>query len=96
METCTDCGKPIETGQGSYSRLDPAGVIGKMFHSTCGDPFGIKAKDAEIARLKLEIDTLEDVIKNLGDERDIYKARWEAAAGAATRRQAFIDQLPSR
>lgn len=33
-------------------------------------------------------------IDRLRRERDQYKASWEAAAGAATRRQAFIDQLP--
>lgn len=51
METCADCGKPIKMGEPSYYRKDPAGDIGKAFHSTCGDPFGLKAKDAKIARL---------------------------------------------
>jgi hypothetical protein len=49
METCADCGKPIEMNQASYYRRDPATDIGKTYHSTCGDPFGIKA---ELARLR--------------------------------------------
>jgi hypothetical protein len=50
-ETCADCGKPIAMHEGSYYRKDPADDIGRTFHSTCGDPLGIKAKDAEIDRL---------------------------------------------
>lgn len=49
METCADCGKPIVMNAPSYYRADPAGGMGKSYHSTCGDPLGIKAKDAEIA-----------------------------------------------
>lgn len=52
MEICADCGKPIQMGEGSYYRRDPASDIGQTFHSTCGDPLGIKAKDAEIERLR--------------------------------------------
>jgi len=52
METCADCGKPIEAGQASYYRKDYICDIGVTFHSECGDPFGTKAKNAEIVRLK--------------------------------------------
>jgi hypothetical protein len=51
METCAECGKPIQMGEPSYYRKDPSDDIGKAFHSACGDPLGIKAKDAEIERL---------------------------------------------
>ena len=54
MENCADCGKPIDMHEASYYRKDPLLDIGQSFHSRCGDPFGIKAKDAEIARLTLE------------------------------------------
>ena len=51
-ETCADCGKPISMHEASYYRKDPSGEIGQSFHSYCGDPFGTKAKDAEIERLQ--------------------------------------------
>jgi hypothetical protein len=51
-ETCADCGKPIAMHEESYYLKDPADDIGRTFHSTCGDPHGIKAKDAEIERLR--------------------------------------------
>lgn len=44
METCAECGKPIEMGQGSFYIPAPAGAdFGKTYHSGCGDPLGIKA-----------------------------------------------------
>jgi hypothetical protein len=53
METCADCGKPILMNEGSYYRKRGDNTdIGQTFHSTCGDPFGLKAKDAEISRLR--------------------------------------------
>lgn len=52
-ELCAECGQPILTGQGSYYARDPAGGdFGRSFHSERGDPLGIKAKDAEIERLR--------------------------------------------
>ena len=51
MELCIDCGKPINPGEPSYYRKNPADDIGETFHSTCG-PEGAKAKDAEIERLR--------------------------------------------
>lgn len=60
-ETCADCGKPINYGEPSYYSKDPAGGdFGKTYHSHCGDPFGIKAKDAEIARLRVALKGLVD------------------------------------
>lgn len=56
METCADCGKPIDMHEASYYRKDPTTDIGKSYHSMCGDPFGTKAKDAEIERLTKERD----------------------------------------
>jgi hypothetical protein len=51
-EACADCGKPIQMNEGSYYRKGPADDIGKTYHTACGDPLGIKAKDAEIERLR--------------------------------------------
>jgi hypothetical protein len=57
METCAECGKPIEIGQGSYYRKNPTDDLGQTFHSTCGDPLGIdravakeRKRCADIAR----------------------------------------------
>lgn len=50
-EICAECGKPITMGQPSYYRKRMSDDIGQSVHSECGDPFGAKAKDAEIARL---------------------------------------------
>lgn len=52
MDNCADCGKPIDMHEPSYYRKDPTEDIGKSYHSHCGDPFGIKAKDAKIERLQ--------------------------------------------
>jgi hypothetical protein len=50
MEICADCGDLITPSTGSYYRKDPASDIGKTYHSTCGDPFGVHAAvDAAIA-----------------------------------------------
>lgn len=35
--------------------LEPPGSHGEREHSACGDPFGIKAKDTEIGRLRTAI-----------------------------------------
>lgn len=51
-ENCADCGKPIFGNQGSYYRKEPHEDIGQAFHSGCGDPFGLKAKDAKIDVLR--------------------------------------------
>lgn len=53
MDTCADCGKPIFDGEAGWARSDP---YGKRYHAACGDPFGLKAKDAEIERLKHDIE----------------------------------------
>lgn len=42
MESCHDCGKPIEPGQTSYVANPGPGAI-HHYHSKCGDPLGIKA-----------------------------------------------------
>jgi len=56
-ETCAECGKPVTIGQGSYYDRAPHEDIGRVYHSGCGDPFGIKAKDAEITKLREELKT---------------------------------------
>jgi hypothetical protein len=48
METCAECGKPIEMGQPSYYRKRPGDDIGQSFHSHCGDPMGLKASERRI------------------------------------------------
>jgi hypothetical protein len=48
METCAECGKPIQMNEPSYYKRDPAGGdFGKTYHSNCGDPFGHKAAVAK-------------------------------------------------
>lgn len=53
MTICADCNKPIQNGEPTYFRSGGgSGLADKFFHSQCGDPFGIKAKDAEIEMLR--------------------------------------------
>lgn len=61
-ETCADCGKEIGMLDASYYRKEPGDEIGKSYHSRCGDLFGIKAKDAEIAHLQAEVERLEQAL----------------------------------
>jgi len=51
-EVCADCGKPITMGQGSYYQKNLADDLGHSYHAECGDRFSVKAKDAEITRLR--------------------------------------------
>ena len=69
-EICADCGKPIFGNQGSYYSKNPDEDIGRAYHSQCGDPFGVRARDAEIARLKSAIREAIDTIR-----RDYTSAR---------------------
>jgi hypothetical protein len=66
METCADCGEPIEMGQPSYYRKRPEDDIGQSFHSTCGDPLGIKLierrADATAAVLQVDNERLRDAL----------------------------------
>lgn len=57
-EICADCGKPIFGGQGSYYSKHPHEDIGRAYHSQCGDPFGLRARDTKIAQLKARIERL--------------------------------------
>lgn len=51
-DICADCGKPIGMDEGSYYRKVHGLDIGESFHSTCGDPLGLKARDAAIDQLR--------------------------------------------
>lgn len=55
-ENCADCGKPIYGDQGSYYRKEPHEDIGRAYHAQCGDPFGVRSRDAEIKRLQSIVD----------------------------------------
>lgn len=51
---CAGCGKPIGQYEPRY-QSNPMGLgIGqdKFYHSQCGDPFGLKARDATIEQLR--------------------------------------------
>ena len=62
MEICADCGKPIGVNEGSYYRkLGDNSDIGQTFHAMCGDPFGLKTKDAEIAQLRTALQGILDL-----------------------------------
>jgi hypothetical protein len=65
MERCADCGEPIRMDQGSYYHQGPADDIGRSYHSQCGDPLGLKAKDAELPRLRGDNERLRAVLKLL-------------------------------
>lgn len=58
MEKCAACGLTIEMGQPSYYRRSPNDDIGQTYHTKCGDPFGLAAKDAEIEKLQREVHEL--------------------------------------
>lgn len=63
MEICAECKLPITDNEPSYYERDPfGGDFGKTYHSHCGDPFGVKAKDAEIERLRSELRTARQTI----------------------------------
>lgn len=51
---CVDCGKQILPNEGAYTTYAFGGA-GLVHHSSCGDPFGLKAKDAEITSLRAEL-----------------------------------------
>jgi len=57
MEICADCGKKIGMLEPSYYRKGDDD-IGRAYHAACGDPYGLKAKDAEIELLRAEIEQL--------------------------------------
>lgn len=74
MEICADCGKPIGMSEGSYyKKAGDNSDIGQTFHSLCGDPFGLKSKDAEIAQLK---QTLCEIANRAGNFMDDDAADW--------------------
>lgn len=72
MEICAECGEPIGFGQGSYyKKAGDNSDIGQTFHSTCGDPLGIKASvvaERERCATKLEI-AADAWIKEGADEK---------------------------
>ena len=72
---CAACGKPIGFGQPCYFRIGASAEDKNFFHSGCGDPFFIKAKDIEIKRyrdgVKRALDYL--VAKRLGPAEIILR-----------------------
>jgi hypothetical protein len=86
METCADCGKPINMNDPSYYRRDPSGDIGKSFHSYCGDPFGTKAKDARIAQLEK---ALQEIADNAFDVESAAFARDALRISSGLKRRAI-------
>lgn len=72
METCAECGKPIFMHEPSFYKKDPSGDIGKTYHSTCGDPLGIKAAVAAERRRCADIALAID--SGRGNEKEIAKA----------------------
>lgn len=87
METCAECGKPINPGEPAYAVSDPWGKtqLQKVYHSKCGDPLGIKAKDAEIERLRAENDMMRSLIIDAPtkEERDaIFDRRFASVKNA--------------
>lgn len=51
-DICAGCGKEIDIYAPRYWRTEPR----RVYHSNCGDPFGIQAKDAEIRRLRAALE----------------------------------------
>lgn len=74
MEKCADCGKPISMGEPSYYRPALHGDFGQSFHSHCGDPLGMKAKDARLADLDAEVQRLRRVVVQYGDRARMSNA----------------------
>jgi hypothetical protein len=72
MPVCHDCQKPILPNETAYT--GPEG----FFHSDCGDPFGIKARDAEIARLQLSCAALKEECRGRADREDRLRAAAQA------------------
>lgn len=94
METCADCGKPIDMHEASYYRRDPTTDIGKTYHSMCGDPFGTKAKDAKI-------NVLVDLVSELREALRQIRARANSLQNADShaeclRQLACIDQIVAK
>lgn len=73
-DICADCGKPIGMNEGSYYRKDGYADLGHAFHSTCGDPLGIKAKDSEIERLRAEVAWLTKELNKWAPTAPIWSA----------------------
>ena len=77
-ETCAECGKAILSA--GWTQNDPWGKGGpsKHYHLSCGDPLGLKAKDAEIERLRKHpygqvIDEQKTEIERLRDENELLR-----------------------
>lgn len=86
-EICAGCGKEIGMLEGSYYRKMPGDDIGQTFHSMCGDPFGIGAKNAKIERLTA---ALAGLLEHLGPDGYIPGAGKPATDRA---RAALMDDL---
>lgn len=63
MERCGGCGKAIGLNEASYYRKGPNDDMGTAYHAGCGDPLGLKAKDARIAELEAEIKRLQAEVR---------------------------------
>lgn len=79
---CADCGKVISFNERSYYQRNPNDDIGHEYHSACGDPLGIKAKDNEIGRLKSELAAAIQARDLYHNQRDRAQMELQRALGS--------------
>ena len=69
MEKCADCGELIEEFHAAWVM---GGHPPRVFHSGCGDPFGLKSKVAELEAARDQISHLKAAVFDM--------AEWATAA----------------
>lgn len=68
---CADCGKPFDSER-------PAGYVNVQaslrYHAGCGDPFGQKARDAELTKVIAQRDKLLEVVRPFAEHAQFFES----------------------